>query len=266
MRAPIVFVHGAFTGGWSFDGFRKAFEAAGFTTHAPDLPGHGPGAPGEQLCRYGVRDYAQSIARFCRDLPERPVLIGHSLGGLVAQIAATQADIRGLVLLASSSPWGVMPTTLEEQGSNLGLAMLGQYWLGSIPPIYDLARAHTLNRLPREQAREIFSRFTQESGRAIYETIHWWLDPSMASAAPAYRISAPVLAIGGGKDRVIPASTVRRIAGRFPRGQASFHEFPALSHWPMDEPEAPEIAALIMAWLAASADAPREPATVAAIV
>jgi pimeloyl-ACP methyl ester carboxylesterase len=87
----------------------------------------------------------------------------------------------------------------------------------------------------------------------------------MASAAPAYRIAAPVLAIGGGKDRVIPSSTVRRIAARFPRGQATFHEFPDLSHWPMDEPEAPDIAALILSWLAAQADEPRQPGSVAAI-
>jgi hypothetical protein len=41
---PVVFVHGAFCGGWAFDSFREPFESAGFETHAPNLPHHERGA------------------------------------------------------------------------------------------------------------------------------------------------------------------------------------------------------------------------------
>lgn len=248
-QTPVVFVHGAFCGGWAFDQFREPFEAAGFETHAPNLPHHERGADLEELAKTGVKDYAHAIAHYIRDLGAPPVLVGHSLGGLVSQIAAMQVDVQGLVLIASSAPWGVMPTTLEEHGNQFGLTLLGDYWRRPIPPDYRVARSNTLDRLDREHARRAFARFVPESGRAVREAMQWWLDHSMAAQAPVYKISAPVLAIGGGKDRVNPASTVRRIVNRFPNGQAHFHEFPEMSHWLIGEPEAEQVSDLVLAWM-----------------
>lgn len=246
---PVVFVHGAFCGGWAFDRFREPFETAGFETHAPNLPYHERGADLEELAKSGLKDYAHAIAHYVRELRAPPVLIGHSLGGLVSQLVAAQVDVQGLVLLAPSAPWGVMPTTLEEHGNHLGLTLLGDYWRRPIPPDYRVARSNTLDRLAREDARRAFARFVPESGRAVREAMQWWLDASMAGQAPVYRIAAPVLAIGGGKDRVNPASTVRRIVNRFPEGQAHFHEFPEMSHWLIGEPEAPQVSEFVLAWI-----------------
>jgi len=120
-----------------------------------------------------------------------------------------------------------------------------------VPPDYRVARTTTLDRLSREDARRAFARFVPESGRAIREAVQWWADTSMASQAPVYRISAPVLGLAGGKDRVNPASTVRRVIARFPGDQAHFHEFPEMSHWLVGEPETPEVAKLTLQWLEA---------------
>jgi pimeloyl-ACP methyl ester carboxylesterase len=254
---PVVFVHGAFCGGWAFDAFREPFEAAGFETHAPNLPHHERGADLEQLAQSGLKDYAHAISHYARGLRAPPVLAGHSLGGLVSQLAAMQSQVAGLVLLAPSAPWGVPPTTLDEHGNNFGLSLLGDYWRRPIPPDYRVARATTLDRLAREDARHAFARFVPESGRAIREAVQWWLDHSMSSQAPVYRISAPVLALAGGKDRVNPASTVRRVVARFPQGQAHFHEFPEMSHWLIGEPEAKDVAQLTLQWLEARSIGPK---------
>jgi|CXWL01.1.fsa_nt_gi pimeloyl-ACP methyl ester carboxylesterase len=246
---PIVFVHGAFCGGWAFDQFREPFEAAGFETHAPNLPYHERGGDLEELAKAGLKDYEHAITHYVRELRAPPVLVGHSLGGLVSQLVAAQVPVQGLVLLAPSAPWGVMPTTLEEHGNHLGLTLLGDYWRRPIAPDYSVARSNTLDRLPRDEARKTFARFVPESGRVVREAMQWWLDSSMAGQAPVYRIAAPVLAIGGGKDRVNPASTVRRIANRFPAGQASFHEFAEMSHWLIGEPESRQVSDLVLAWM-----------------
>jgi pimeloyl-ACP methyl ester carboxylesterase len=245
---PIVFTHGAFCGGWAFDSFREPFEAAGFETHAPNLPHHERGADLEQLAQAGLRDYSEALTAYARELRAPPVLVGHSLGGLVSQMAAMHTPIAGLVLLAPSAPWGVMPTTLDEHSNNFGLSLLGDYWRRPIPPDYRVARSTTLDRLSRDDARKAFARFVPESGRAIREAVQWWSDTSMSGQAPVYRISAPVLGVGGGKDRVNPASTVRRVVSRFPNGQANFHEFPEMSHWLVGEPEAPDVAKLVLQW------------------
>lgn len=254
---PVVFVHGAFCGGWAFDAFREPFEAAGFETHAPNLLHHERGADLEQLAQTGLKDYAKAIAHYVRELRAPPILVGHSLGGLVSQLVATHSPIAGLVLLAPSAPWGVPPTTLDEHGNQFGLTLLGDYWRRPIPPDYRVARATTLDRLAREDARRAFARFVPESGRAIREAMQWWMDHSMAAQAPVYRISAPVLGLAGGKDHVNPSSTVRRVIGRFPGNQAHFHEFPEMSHWLIGEPEAMDVAALTLQWLDARGIGPK---------
>ena len=214
-----------------------------------DLPHHERGADLEQLAQCGLRDYAHAITHYIRGLRAPPILVGHSLGGLVSQLVATHAPVAALALLAPSAPWGVPPTTLDEHSNHFGLTLLGDYWRRPVPPDYRVARATTLDRLSREDARHAFARFVPESGRAIREAVQWWLDHSMAGQAPVYRISAPVLGLAGGKDRVNPASTVRRVVARFPEGQAHFHEFPDMSHWLVGEPEAPDVAQLVLQWL-----------------
>jgi pimeloyl-ACP methyl ester carboxylesterase len=253
---PIVFLHGAFCGGWSFAEFREPFEAAGYETHAPNLPHHERGADLEALAEMGVADFAETMLHYVEELKAPPILIGHSLGGLIAQLIAAQTKCAALVLVAPSAPWGVPATTLEETGNAFGVAMLGDYWRRPISPDYRVARQTTLDRLSRDDARRAFARFSPESGRAIMEVVHWWADSSMAAAAPVYKIEAPVLAIAGGADRVNASSTVRRVAARFPEGQAHFHEFPGMSHWLIGEPEWREVAQLAIDWLAARMLAP----------
>ncbi|HWA22790.1 MAG TPA: alpha/beta hydrolase [Caulobacterales bacterium] len=250
MTAPVVFVHGAFCGAWAFDAFRVPFERLGYSTHSPDLPAHERGADMERLAQCGVHDYTAALLKVIRGLSAPPILIGHSLGGLIVQMAAVKADCAALVLLAPSPPWGVMPTTLDEHANAFGMSMLGDYWRRPIPPDYQVARRTTLDRLTREEARRAYARFVPESGRVVFETVQWWLDHTMASSAPAHEIKCPVLAVAGGKDTVNSASTVRRIAGRFTEGQADFYEFPTMSHWLIGEPEAPEVARLCLEWLA----------------
>jgi pimeloyl-ACP methyl ester carboxylesterase len=249
MTCPIVFVHGAFCGGWAFDRFRAPFEAAGYETHAPSMPHHERGGDMERLAQCGVKDFADAIAHYARDLGAPPVLVGHSLGGLVVQLAAMRTDVAGLILIGPSAPWGVGATTLDEHANAFGVAMLGDYWRRPIAPDYPIARRTTLDRLSREDARKAFARFVPESGRAVAETVHWWADPTMAAAAPIYRISAPVLGLAGGKDRVNPSTTVRRIINRFPNAQGDFREFPQMSHWLIGEPEWEDVAKTALAWL-----------------
>lgn len=259
MAPPIVFIHGAFCGGWAFEKFREPFEAAGYETHAPTLPHHERGADMESLAQSGAKDFSDAIVRYAQALKKPPILVGHSMGGLIAQLAATQTPCAALVLLAPSAPWGVPAMSFDETSNAFGVALLGDYWRRAIPPDYRVARHSTLDRLSREDARRAFARFVPESGRAIMEIVHWWADRAMASAAPVYKIEAPVLALAGGQDRVNSSATVRRMAARFPEGQAHFHEFPEMSHWLIGEPEFGEVAQLAIDWLASHHLAPQKP-------
>lgn len=242
MKAPVIMVHGAFCGGWTFDSFRRPFEAAGHAVSTPDLPGHGAGGSPVGL---SMADYARDIARRVEACPAPPVLIGHSLGGLAALMAASRAAVDRLILLAPSPPWGIQGASLEEAASAVSLYALGPYWLQAVPPDYGVVRRYSLDRLPREQRRALFARMTPESGRALWETLNWWLDPFMTTSAGP--VSAPVLAIAGGQDVVHPPATVRQTAARL---GGTFREFPSMSHWLPGEPGWEAVAQLCLDFIA----------------
>ena len=247
-KPTVIMVHGAFCGGWSFDLFRQPFEAQGFRCLAPDLRGHATGARRGEVVGASIADYAREIVALIKAEPSPPVLIGHSLGGLVAQIAATRAAVRALVLLAPSPPWGVQGGSLEEAVSAVSLYALGPFWLQAIDPDYTLARNYSLNRIESAERKSIFARMSAESGRALWETLNWWLDPFMTTSVSPDKIAAPVLAVAGEKDLIHPPATVKRIAERL-GGNAEV--MAGMSHWLVGEPGWQAVAAGCLAWLEA---------------
>jgi pimeloyl-ACP methyl ester carboxylesterase len=235
-RPPVVMVHGAFCGGWAFDRFRAPFEAAGHLVHTPDLRGHAPGDSPGAVTGLSMTDYAKDIAALCASLPEPPVLIGHSLGGLVAQLAARQAKLRALVLLAPSPPWGVGGSSMEEAVTAFGLHMLGPFWMQAVSPDRTLQaeRSATLDRL------------RPESGRALWETLNWWLDPFMTTSLGSGSEAAPGLILVGARDVVHPPATARQVAARL---GAECRELPEMSHWLPGEPGWDAVARTVLTWL-----------------
>lgn len=243
-------VHGAFCAGWAFDDFRRPFEAEGYEVVAPDLPGHEAGAARSPVSGRSMRDYAQAVGRTIEACERPPLLIGHSLGGLVAQMAAARNAVAGLILLAPSSPWGVTFATAEEAISAMSLYALGPFWALAISPDYPAARRYLFDRLPRADRRHAFSRLVPESGRALWETLNWWLDPLATTLVGAGSVGAPVLAIAGGRDAIHPPITVRTTARRLGGETRVFEE---MSHWLVGEPGWRQVADTCLEWAGALA-------------
>jgi pimeloyl-ACP methyl ester carboxylesterase len=246
VKPPVIMVHGAFCGGWAFDAFRMPFEAAGHRVLTPDLRGHGDGAPSSAVIGVSMADYARDIAELAASQPSPPLLIGHSMGGLVAAMAAARARIAGLILLAPSPPWGVMGGSLEEAGSALALYALGPYWAQAIEPDRYVAKLYSLDRMEAEDGRQVARRMRPESGRAMFETLNWWLDPFMTTNLAGGSIAPPVLALAGERDLIHPPSTVRQTAAKF---DAEARVFPGMSHWLVGEPGWEAVAQTCLDWM-----------------
>lgn len=252
-KGDILLIHGAFVGGWMFERLRQELSRRGWKTHAPDLPFHGAEFAGQpphaDLKRQGLLEYRRYLQDEIARLPQRPVLIGHSLGGLLAQQLAAKDLARAAVLLAPVAPWGVLPRTRGEIEGAAGLLWkTHDLWRKSLPPDFQLAAQFSMDKVPAAMRRDIFARMVPESGRVLFETLTWWLDWHAASHVAAHRVQVPLLVIAGSEDKITPAPTCRAVARLYP-GHAVYREIAGLSHFIFGEPKEADVTALIADWL-----------------
>lgn len=225
----VVLIHGAWSRGTEFGAAKAAFEARGYTAHVPvlryhDLPSE-EGAP--KIATLSLRDYVDDIVALVDSLIPAPLLVGHSLGGLIAQLVAARSRNAGVVA-ACPSPvgGGSNPTTLRIA---LGHTHL-RPWLKPVrPPSWRLFRSAVCHAQSEDFALELFADLVYESGRVIFfEVATPWLDRSKAATVDHAAVTTPVLAIAGAGDRIVSARNVRETAGRFHSG--TYAEIPESDH------------------------------------
>jgi pimeloyl-ACP methyl ester carboxylesterase len=100
---PVVLVHGAANSARVWTYWQRELAARGHPSYAIDLRGHGE-SDTIDLSHTSMQDYADDVVSLMRELAEPPVLIGWSMGGLVAMLAAQQTPVRAIVGLAPSTP------------------------------------------------------------------------------------------------------------------------------------------------------------------
>src|SRR5512135_544634 len=113
--APLLFVHGTLCTASCWDvHFLDYFAQHGFASHAVNLRGHGNSEGRERLRWTRIADFVEDLASTVEKLPERPILVGHSMGGFIIQKYLEDHPARGAVLLSSASPAGLLPTALKN--------------------------------------------------------------------------------------------------------------------------------------------------------
>ena len=87
----IVLIHGLFVNNSSWAAWKTYFENRGYTVYTPANPGH-EGFPADlrknihpELTKVGFEDVVNNVIKLIDTLPEKPIVIGHSLAGLVVQ-------------------------------------------------------------------------------------------------------------------------------------------------------------------------------------
>lgn len=106
---PLVFIHGGFHGWWTWERWQPFLADLGWHTYAISLPGHTDSKPlpDAELAALDLDDYARSVRHVLNRLVEpAPILVGHSMGGVIAQMVAQETDPSALVLVASGRPRG----------------------------------------------------------------------------------------------------------------------------------------------------------------
>ena len=251
MSQTIVMIHGMFGGSWCWDNYRGFFERRGYRCLTPVLRYHDvdpKGEPHPDLGTVSLLDYADDLERAIRSLDEKPVIIGHSMGGLITQILGSRGLGRSLVLLTSAAPAGisaVTPTVLKSISTE---AIEWGFWRKPVKSTFESASYSAMHLLSEEERRAAYSRFVHESGRAFFEIAFPFLDSRKAAAIDEKKIDVPVLVVVGAEDRITPASVNRKIAHKY-KNVATYMEFPHHAHWIFGEPGWETVAGHIHFWL-----------------
>lgn len=238
--APVLCLHGLFAGAWVFEQLLPMIAARGHTAAALSFRGHPPSPPGPNMGRHSIAAYAHDAGEAARAL-DRPIVIGHSLGGLVAQMLVARNLARAAVLVSAAPPRGI-----TVMGAQL-LARMPRYLPALLlsrpfkPRDADLD-ALVLNRVPPAERGAIRDRLVADSGRAARQAALGVV------AVPADRVRAPILVMGGDDDRFIPLGVARRLAARY---AAPLHVAKGHGHFLFAEPGWETHATAMLAWIAA---------------
>ena len=251
MAETIVMIHGMWGGPWYWESYAAYFEKAGYRCVTPTLRYHDihPGdEPDSRLGTMSLVDYADDLEKLIRRLDGPVVLMGHSMGGLLAQILASRGLADAAVLLAPASPYGILALTPSVVRSFWSIMITWGFWKKPVRPTFKEASYSSLGVLAADKRTEVFDKFVYESGRAVFEIGMWYFDPGNASKVDESKITCPVLILTGTADKITPVSVVRKIAKKY-KGTTAYRELENHGHWLVGEPGWEEIAGYASDWL-----------------
>ena len=250
MNRTIVMVHAALMGAWEWDNYRKFFEEKGYTVITPTLRYHDidpKRRPDPRLGLVGLLDYAQDLEVEIQKLGIRPVLFGHSLGGLLVQILASRGLCEGAVLITPVPPRGIMIFKYSGLRVLMELMKVWGWWRKPFRLSFESISYAVLHLLPPREQREIYDKMVSESGRAFLE-IGGFLDYNRSSKVDDNMVTCPMLVIAGAEDRAISPPVVKKISEKY-KNVSTFVEFEYHSHGIPLEPGWERIAEHIETWI-----------------
>jgi non-heme chloroperoxidase len=251
MSERIMMIHGMWGGDWVWDNYKKFFESKGYRCITPTLRYHDKkykDDPNNQIGTTSLFDYVEDLEKEIYKLDQKPILMGHSMGGLLAQILGSRGLAKALVLLTPAPPKGIFALKPSVIKSFWSVTMRPGFWRKPMLQTFNEAVYAMMQLIPVEDRKEIYERLVPESGRAASEIGYWILDRKNASSVDSAKITCPTLVISGGQDKITPSSVVRKVADKY-NAVTTFKEFSNHAHWVIGEPGWNEIAEYSSDWL-----------------
>jgi len=242
--APLLFIHGAWHGAWCWDDhFLDFFADRGFRALALSLRGHGKSSTDKRLSLCSIADYVADVRSIAQALPTPPVLIGHSMGGLVVQKYLESENARAAVLLASVPPRGLTKALLGFSRRHPWLSLKGIVTGDSTVGLRTPALVRELffsPGTPEEVVARCAERVQQESLRALY------VDATLTAVPKPDRVATPLLVLGGEDDR---SFTVEDVLATGCAYGTEAEIYAGMGHNMMLEPGWRDVAERIADWL-----------------
>jgi pimeloyl-ACP methyl ester carboxylesterase len=245
-KPPVLFIHGAFAAAWCWaDHFLPYFADKGYAAHAVSLRGHGGSEGRDHLDWHSIGNYVDDVAEVIGLLGEAPILVGHSMGGMVVQKYLETAAVPAAVLMASVPPQGLLSSSLQLAISSPDLFRdLNGILHGGNTSAEALRQMLFAQPVDRDTLHRYHRLMQPESQRAIW-------DMALFDLPQRWRMNLPpLLLLGAELDSLIPPSFVQSTA-EFYGIEAEI--FPGMGHGMMMEAGWEPVAARIVKWLASPA-------------
>jgi pimeloyl-ACP methyl ester carboxylesterase len=210
-RSHLVFLHGLGGGHHAWDRQLPYFSARGYPSHAWDQPGYGHSEPVEP---YDLEHVALSLARLIESLGEPAVLVGHSMGGLVAQetYARYPQLVKALALCFTSAAFvGGSDFTRDFVAARLGPLDAGKSMAELAAAVMPAMQGSRADPEGLAHAQEIMAGIPPQTYR---KAVHLLTTFERREQLP--KIAVPALLIAGGDDKTAPASIMKRMAEKIP--------------------------------------------------
>lgn len=168
------------------------------------------------------------------------------MGGLIAQIVASEIEIDSLVLLNSSAPAGINHIYFDQLKILFPFFGGWGFWNKPHLPNFKLARERIFNQLPGTRAREIYDTFVSGSGQCVGEVALWWLDSNKATRICGH-VNGKKLIVAGGRDRLVSPKIAKKLAAIYPDSELRIYS--ENGHWLFGEPGDEIIYRDVVDWL-----------------
>jgi len=249
--APLVFVHGMYLNGVSWGPWVERATARGHDCHAPSWPFHDgrPAdlrahiAPGLGKLTFGA--ITDHLKAFIDTLPERPVLIGHSIGGLLVQKLVNDGYASAGVSISSAPPRGIVSFDPHFFRANFPHA---NPLAGNKPVVMTLDRFHYTfcNTMSPEDSAKAFEKYVVPESRNVPRST------LTKQARIDFRAAhVPLLFLAGDQDHLTPLSMIRKNvkAYKAPGSVVELKEFARRSHFICNQPGWEEVADCALDWV-----------------
>jgi len=246
----IVLVHGMFVNNNSWSEWETYFQQKGFTVYAPPNPGH-EGDPyrlrrtlHHELVGTGFVDVVKKIGKFIDRLPEKPLVIGHSMAGLAVQKLLDLDKVAAAVSINGAPPKNVYPpfSTVKIVWPAVNFFSTKGYYLGT-RDWYNRAFFNTLQKSEQDKAYDLIA--VPESRKIGRETLL-----KSFSNADFKKPHQPILFIGGGQDAIFPPELTKKIASLYKDAESKvdLKIFNDKSHYICGEKGWEDVADYILNW------------------
>ncbi len=225
-KRTMILVHGTWCTCKIWGDFSEELKKLDINVYTPDLLFHN--LPYEEcekkVGNISITRYVQQVIDLADALEEKPILLGHSLGCLIVQLAAVKIQPAAMILCGPAPAWGMFPfyrTVLKTFGKHF---LRWGFWYKAMPPYANEIRKYVMNIQTPEDQNWVIQNMVPESGRTYAQMGLWFLDVKQTTRVRYRQIHCPVLIIGGTMDYATVLPYAKKTAKRYPESRLVIFE------------------------------------------